>query len=65
MAGAYGQSGQGGQITIGDIGPLKLPASNCGSPFHNADTTVTDDGWGKLCPCTATGLSSRNAMPIG
>ena len=52
MAGsnAYGQSGQGGTITIGGVGPLKCTRIKLRKAFNNADTTVTDNGWGKLCP---------------
>ena len=50
MGTAYGQSGQGGHITIGAIGPLKCTTIKLRKSFHNSDTTVGDDGWGKLCP---------------
>ena len=50
MGKAYGQSGQMGAITIGTIGPLKCTRIKLVKTYNNADTTVTDDGWGKLCP---------------
>ena len=50
MGSAYGQSGQGGEITIGEVGPLKCARIKLRKAFNNADTTVTDNGWGKLCP---------------
>ena len=50
MGNAYGQSGQGGSITIGGVGPLQCTKIKLVKTFHNADTTVTDNGWGKLCP---------------
>lgn len=50
MANAYGQSGQGGSFTLGTVGPLKCTRIKLRKAFENADTTVSDDGWGKLCP---------------
>lgn len=50
MASGYGTSGQGATITIGGVGPLKCTRIKLRKTFNNADTTVTDDGWGKLCP---------------
>lgn len=50
MGNAYGQSGQMGQITIGSVGPLYCTKIRLRKQFNNADTTITDDGWGKLCP---------------
>jgi len=50
MSNAYGQSGQGGLLTIGSIPNLKTTRMKLRKAFTNADTTVSDDGWGKLCP---------------
>ena len=47
---AYGQSGHTGRITIDTVGPLSCTRIKLRKAFNNADTTVTDDGWGKLCP---------------
>ena len=50
MPNAYGISGQGATITIGGVGPLKCTRIKLRKAFENADTTVTDNGWSKLCP---------------
>ena len=50
MGNAYGQSGQGGTLTIGEIGPLGCTSIKLRKPYTNADTTVGDNGWAKLCP---------------
>lgn len=50
MGNAYGQSGQTGSVLIGGIGPLACTKIKLRKAYNNADTTVTDDGWGKLCP---------------
>ena len=50
MGSAYGQSGQGSSFTIGSVGPLKTTRMKLRKAYSNADTTVTDDGWGRLCP---------------
>ena len=50
MGTAYGQSGQTGAITIASIGPLSCTLIRLRKAFNNADTTVTENGWGKLCP---------------
>ena len=50
MGQAYGQSGQGGKVTIGTVGPLRCTRIKLRKTYNNADTTVTDNGWGKLCP---------------
>ena len=50
MAGAYGVSGQGAALSVGSLGPLLCTRIRLAKTFNNADTTVTDDGWGKLCP---------------
>ena len=50
MGNAYGTSGQGGTITVGGVGPLKVTRMKLRKKFDNADTTVTDNGWDKLCP---------------
>ena len=50
MPNAYGQSGQTGTLIIGAVGPLKCTRIKLRKAYNNDDTTVTDDGWGKLCP---------------
>lgn len=50
MGNAYGMSGQGGTFTVGAVGPLSCTRIRLRKTFNNADTTVTEDGWGKLCP---------------
>lgn len=50
MGNAYGQSGQGSALTIGGVGPLKCTRIKLRKAIENGDTTVSDDGWGKLCP---------------
>jgi hypothetical protein len=50
MGTAYGQGSQGAQITIGPVGPLNCTRIRMRKSFENADTTVGDDGWGKICP---------------
>ena len=50
MPNAYGHSSQTAHITIGNVGPLVCTTIKLVKTFNNADTTVTDNGWGKLCP---------------
>jgi hypothetical protein len=50
MANAYGQSGQGGAVTIGAVGALACTSITLRKAYSNADTTVGSNGWGKLCP---------------
>lgn len=50
MGNAYGASSQGSTITIGSVGPLKCTRIKLRNPYHNADTTVTDEGFSKLAP---------------
>ena len=50
MGTAYGRSGQSGTITIGSVGPLQCTRIRPKKGFHNADTTVSDNAWAKICP---------------